>query len=37
VGTFEKLELRSGPLAQLSGSQQTIERQYAERIAALKD
>ncbi|HXS12631.1 MAG TPA: arylsulfatase [Acidobacteriaceae bacterium] len=37
TGTLEKLELRSGPLPQLSDSQQKVEQKYAERIAALKD
>jgi arylsulfatase len=37
TGTLEKLELRSGPLPQLSDSQQKVEQQYAERIAALND
>ncbi len=37
TGTLEKLELRSGPLPQLSDSQQKVEQQYAERMAALKD
>ena len=37
TGTLEKLELRSAPPPQLSDSQQKVEQQYAERIAALKD
>ncbi len=37
TGTLEKLELRSDPPPQLSDSQQKVEQQYVERIAALKD
>ncbi len=37
TGTLEKLELRSAPPPQLSDTQQKVEQEYAERIAALKD